>query len=253
MSVRDAEFTTGQERWMGGKEQLFQSGVSVWASGRRVGQGVCGDTGEPCTRPQLQASTVGLARAHTAGATFGEERAMGVNDSTGKDLSTATGQRGRRRCTPCHSLISLSCDALKSRLATTRVLISKACPAEAPLTGTPPSELPAVKLWSAAAQFPLNPDYLVPERATWSARCNRRPSFLASQTSQRQRPCRLFRPHQLITSSYLLAGTVWLYGCVPPQPPCMHMRFPRITPPSAPSLNLLVIPLEVQPPPPPPF
>ncbi|EFQ89155.1 hypothetical protein P3342_001092 [Pyrenophora teres f. teres] len=171
MSVQDAEFSTGQERWMGGKEQLFQSGVSVWASGQRVGQGVCGDTGEPCTRPQLQASTVGRARAHTAGATFGEERAMGVNDSTGKDLSTATGQGGKA---PPHALPAL---ALPLRLSVSgdgdgdddwrrlECSISEACPAEAPLTGTPPSELPTVKLWSAAAQFPLNPDYLVPERA----------------------------------------------------------------------------------------
>jgi len=83
---------------MGGKEQLFQSGVSVWASGQRVGQGVCG---EPCTRPQLQASTVGGGRwddghTHTAGATFWRGKSNGRQRLNGERATcTATGPGGK--------------------------------------------------------------------------------------------------------------------------------------------------------------
>ena len=97
---------------MGGKEQLFQSGVSVWASGQRVGQGVCG---EPCTRPQLQqASTVGGEQARR----FGEERAMGVNDSTGKEQLAR--QRAPGAKSACHGLIPTT-------KHTTRPLLAARC------------------------------------------------------------------------------------------------------------------------------
>lgn len=73
-----------------------------------------------------------------------------------------------------------SCDTcIASRLALASLCSSLSLKPEAPLTGTHPSSLPAVKLWSAAAQFPLNPDYLVPERAMVRAPSDAPRSWLA--------------------------------------------------------------------------
>ena len=79
---------------MGGKEQLFQSGVSVWASGQRVGQGVCG---EPCTRPQLQASTVGLPGHTQQARRLARKEQWASTTQRGKSTSTATAQ-GKPAC-----------------------------------------------------------------------------------------------------------------------------------------------------------